>query len=269
MNPYLKLFVSIVLSTLLLMLCQTLGRNGSNGYLIWATFLPPIIVIASDKGFRKMYLIGLAVVALSAIIMILAEAPLKDHTLTFWGAVLDLFIVTFLSLLLYFLCVFPVQRALANRATAKEDKRLLLAKEQAELDKFMTEAAEGRYPDLSSKIIGVMLHRGERCCASAEGVDYVVMKKKTSYVGGSQGVSFRIAKGIKYHVSAYKGRPVTTVEDVVADRGSLYVTNQRVVFAGVSKVLTFKLETIGDVRVYSDGIALLQENKQEPFVFRF
>ena len=166
MNPYLKLFVSIVLSTLLLMLCQTLGRNGSNGYLIWATFLPPIIVIASDKGFRKMYLIGLAVVALSAIIMILAEAPLKDHTLTFWGAVLDLFIVTFLSLLLYFLCVFPVQRALANRATAKEDKRLLLAKEQAELDKFMTEAAEGRYPDLSSKIIGVMLHRGERCCAA-------------------------------------------------------------------------------------------------------
>jgi hypothetical protein len=41
------------------------------------------------------------------------------------------------------------------------------------------------------------------------------------------------------------------------------------VFAGVGKVLTFKLATIGDVRVYSDGIALLQENKQEPFIFRF
>jgi hypothetical protein len=51
--------------------------------------------------------------------------------------------------------------------------------------------------------------------------------------------------------------------------GSLYVTDKRIVFSGASQVLSVTLKQIGDVRVFSDGLAVIQENKPQPLMFRF
>jgi hypothetical protein len=52
---------------------------------------------------------------------------------------------------------------------------------------------------------GLILRSGERCFALCRGAQHVVEAHHTKYVGGSHGVSFRISKGVRYHVGAFSG----------------------------------------------------------------
>jgi hypothetical protein len=83
-------------------------------------------------------------------------------------------------------------------------------------------------------------------------------------VGGSQGVSFRIAKRVRYHVGGFAGRRVTATYEKVHDVGNLYVTTERVVFAGNREVTSIAGKKIADVRIEGDHIWVLAENRKTP-----
>ena len=56
--------------------------------------------------------------------------------------------------------------------------------------------------------------------------------------GGSQGISFRVARGVRYRVGAMRGHMVTVGTQVeVADTGILSVTSQRAAFLGGRKTI--------------------------------
>ena len=84
------------------------------------------------------------------------------------------------------------------------------------------------------------------------------------YVGGSHGVSVRIAKGLTYHVGSSRGHLVSRSAVVPVSRGHLLVTNQRIVFRGDSKSLNFALPHVLDVHMYSDGIRIT-DDKGKPY----
>ncbi|HEY6290856.1 MAG TPA: hypothetical protein VI455_04740 [Terriglobia bacterium] len=129
------------------------------------------------------------------------------------------------------------------------------------------EAAEGdltKLPDMSEQVEGLILHPGERCFAICQGAQHVVAAHRTKYVGGSQGVSFRIAKGVRYHVGGFSGRPVTTTYEKVQDVGNLYVTTERVVFAGSREVTSIAGNKVADVRIEDDHIWVMAENRKTP-----
>ena len=274
MNSYAKLFGALIVGTAILVLCQTQIPSNSSAIWIAVPLIPGVVVLYKDRNLRGRGRILLVIgsVSLLATIVILATAPLKDRTLTFWSALLDFFLVTVMSLTLYagIAAVAAIVRGMKTRATERrEADQAEAAAIQSELDGFAARVSAGNLPDETHNVAGVVLKPNERCCAYARNVAYVVNRKHTSYVGGSQGISFRISKGVRYHVGAYKGHRVTTVDQVVSDNGSLYVTDRRVVFAGSAQVVSVQLKQIGDVRVFSDGLALIQENKPQPLMFRF
>jgi hypothetical protein len=92
-----------------------------------------------------------------------------------------------------------------------------------------------------------------------ENVELHEIQSRTSYVGGSQGVSIRITRGVYYRTGAFKGHRVQTQEMVQQDVGSMPVTNQNVYFAGQLKSMRIRLSKIVTVRGYSDGIAITRE----------
>lgn len=63
-----------------------------------------------------------------------------------------------------------------------------------------------------------------------------VGRERGSYQGGSQGVSFRVAKGVSYRVGGHRGTFTPGPEVLkIVDTGTAVVTNQRVVFQGEGK----------------------------------
>ena len=79
-------------------------------------------------------------------------------------------------------------------------------------------------------------------------------------------MSIRIAKGIRYHVGAYRGHPVTEEFEVVTDVGSVYVTNKRFVFAGTKEVTTVPVNKIADVHLEGARVMVIVENRANPMI---
>jgi hypothetical protein len=87
--------------------------------------------------------------------------------------------------------------------------------------------------------------------------------------GGGSGVSFRIAKGVRFHTGQARGRSVVVGTEVqTADEGILSITNTRVVFLGSRKTIESKYSKLVNVKVYSDAITLGVSNRQNPSTFR-
>jgi hypothetical protein len=91
---------------------------------------------------------------------------------------------------------------------------------------------------------------------------------KTTFVGGSQGMSFPIGHtGIRYRLGTFRGHPVT--QDVIKriDNGTLVLTSQRLVFIGASKSIATPLSKLLHVEVYTDGLGVFQEGRENPNIY--
>lgn len=160
------------------------------------------------------------------------------------------------------------RKAAERRQAAIERQRAeeaLIAQAQALFDLFVS--SDGRpLPDLTRDVQGVILKGDERCCALSRGAQHIVSRKKTRFVGGSHGVSIRIAKGVRYHVGAFRGHPVMEESEVIADSGSVYVTNKRFIFAGGKEVTSIPVPKIADVHLDGAKIIVIVENRANPTV---
>ena len=93
----------------------------------------------------------------------------------------------------------------------------------------------------------------------------VLMKEVAirEFQGGGSGVSFRIAKGVRYHVGGFRGQSVVVGTELKAqDTGALSVTSNRVVFLGQQKTMEFLYAKLVGLEVFDDGIRLQVSNRQ-------
>jgi hypothetical protein len=87
--------------------------------------------------------------------------------------------------------------------------------------------------------------------------------------GGYSGVSFRIAKGVRFNTGGFRGRSVVVGSHMeVADRGSLTVTSARAVFSGTRKTLEFQHAKLINLDVFTDGVRFHVSNRQTPSLFQ-
>jgi len=80
-----------------------------------------------------------------------------------------------------------------------------------------------------------------------------------TYVNNSQGVSFRVMRGVYYRVGQSKGYPVETAKTEHVDTGMLGVTTQHVYFAGQKKSFRIPYKKIVSLTPYSDGIGICKD----------
>lgn len=91
-------------------------------------------------------------------------------------------------------------------------------------------------------------------------VNYYEQKTRKQYVGASQGLSIRVAQGVYYRTSAFKGKPIETTETVHSGYGFLAVTNKHLYFGGgEGKSVRVRLEKIISFEPYSDGIGIQRD----------
>lgn len=87
--------------------------------------------------------------------------------------------------------------------------------------------------------------------------------------GGSSGFSFRIAKGVRYHVGGVRGKSIVVGSQVVIeDTGFLAVTSQRAVYVGSRKSVEFAYPKLLNMEVFSDGIRFQVSNRQNATLFQ-
>ncbi len=120
---------------------------------------------------------------------------------------------------------------------------------------------EGEIPDrvIINANLPFNFQKSERLIWLFQNVDYYEQKKRTHYVGGSQGFSIRVAKGLYYRTGAYKGKRVEYDETVHAGTGLLGVTNKHIYFSGGAKSFRIRLDKIVSFEPYEDGVGVQRD----------
>lgn len=105
----------------------------------------------------------------------------------------------------------------------------------------------------------INLQKGEQVVWAFSGSKYLEDKTRRQFVGGSQGASIRVMKGVYYRVGAFKGHAVEHTERVHIDTGWVVVTNKNIYFAGPRKSLRLPYPKIVSFEPFSDGIGVMRD----------
>ena len=125
----------------------------------------------------------------------------------------------------------------------------------------LRELMEGRVPSRFHPIGGLPFNfqKGEALIWAFDNVAYYEEKTRRQYLGGSHGMSFRIAKGVYYRVGSFRGLPVETTERVRVDTGILAVTTKHIYFQGATKAFRVRLDKVVSFVPYSDGVGIQRD----------
>jgi hypothetical protein len=110
------------------------------------------------------------------------------------------------------------------------------------------------------------LEAGEAIVYVFNGVSRYSMHSHSRYVGGSSGVSFRIARGVYYRVGGSRGHSIRTERLARDGTGDLVVTTKNVIFLAATGPTKIPAKKIVSVQTLSDGIVVLRDGvhaKQE------
>lgn len=89
------------------------------------------------------------------------------------------------------------------------------------------------------------------------------------YQGGYSGFSFRIVKGVRYHVGGTRGRSVVVGHEMkVVGTGILYLTSQRSVFVGAQQTIELPYSKLVTLNVFTDGVQFHQSNRKSAPLFQ-
>jgi hypothetical protein len=101
-----------------------------------------------------------------------------------------------------------------------------------------------------------------------QGVTRLEPKTSVSYVGRSQGISFRVMKGVSYRVGASQGHRVETTTLANKGSGNLVVTSVAAYFSCPTANYRVTHRTITAVDQFSDGISISpNRGKTQFFMF--
>lgn len=100
----------------------------------------------------------------------------------------------------------------------------------------------------------IMLGRGESIIWTYDGVSMYQEKTVKEYGGRRSGWSFRVMKGVTYHIGSTKINPIEHTYMDLKGTGTLYVTNKHLIFQSPTSAQKVPYTKMIGVMPYSDGI---------------
>jgi hypothetical protein len=125
----------------------------------------------------------------------------------------------------------------------------------------LRDLVNGAVPQRVSLALGLPFdfQKGEQLVWLFERCDLLQDKTVRQYVGGSRGVSVRIAKGVYYHASGFKGRRIDRTQRAHVDTGMFAVTTKQMYFSGPKKAFRVPYTKIVAFEPFTDGLGIVRD----------
>jgi hypothetical protein len=107
--------------------------------------------------------------------------------------------------------------------------------------------------------IPINFQKGEQIVWVFPDSQYLEDKTQRRYVGGSQGVSIRVMKGVYYRTGVFRGQTVEHTERVHVDTGLVVITNKNIYFTGPHKSLRVPYAKIISFQPFGDGFGIIRD----------
>lgn len=157
-------------------------------------------------------------------------------------------------------------RAARERAAQQEAAQAQYQHAQQVLRDY---ANSGRQLTMVCGASNVDIYGGEQTYCVLPGTALYEPRLVRSYVGGSSGVSFRVAKGVTIRTGASRGHAEYSNELRQTDTGDFIITNTRLIFAGAARTVVIDFKDIVATEPMSDGLRLNKAKREKAFIFGF
>jgi len=146
------------------------------------------------------------------------------------------------------------------------DDEIKTSKKELTRLRLLNEIQKGNLPTVS--ITNLVMKKGETAYwkEPATLAEEKIIRRR--YEGGSQGVSFRVMKGVSYRVGGHRGHIVSETGLVPVSDGELIVTNKRIIFRGDGKAFAIKLDKILDIQIFTNSLQFSENNKSKPCIVK-
>jgi hypothetical protein len=114
-----------------------------------------------------------------------------------------------------------------------------------------------------------ILQRGEKICWIEPGTIEEIKVVGRRYEGGSSGISFRVARGVRFNIGRQRGHSVSETAAVTTSSGELIITNKRIAFLGDRKSLAIKLDKLLEIEPGTNGIKFSESGKASPKAVKY
>lgn len=121
--------------------------------------------------------------------------------------------------------------------------------------------------DLPTEGCPVILKRGEEPIVVLPNITFKEPRSVRTSYGSYGGPTVRLMKGVSFRLGGASHRSTSQDEITTIDRGTLTITNKRLIFTGSQKTLNYNLSKILSITEYKDAIVIQKENKQKTEIF--
>jgi hypothetical protein len=141
------------------------------------------------------------------------------------------------------------------------------AQRKAYIDGIISDLKNGQSPHPDRP--NFLLQRGEIICWAEPSTLEEIKVVGRHYEGGSSGVSFRVAKGVRFTVGRQRGHSVNETAAVTTSTGELVITNKRLAFLGDNKSLAIKFDKLLEIHPASNGIKFSDGSRSGPKLIKY
>ena len=113
----------------------------------------------------------------------------------------------------------------------------------------------------------VILKRGEEPIVVLPNITFKEPRSVRTSYGSYGGPTIRVMKGVSFRLGGASHRSASHDEITTIDRGTLTITNKRLIYTGSQKTLNYNLSKILSITEYKDAIVIQKENKQKTEIF--
>ena len=137
--------------------------------------------------------------------------------------------------------------------------------------KLLRILSQGKLPTIRLEgILPIPLASNERLVYKFDDVHYSNIVTESHFVGGSQGVSFRICKGVSYRLGNFRGHTERSDRVNYVGSGALFVTTKSLAFVSPSVSMRIPFSKIAGFTPTSSGFVFYRTNKTaKPEQFEF
>ncbi len=147
-----------------------------------------------------------------------------------------------------------------------EIKEAEIAKKR-DMNEFINSLQKGSAKINTNEQSPIILKRNENISLIMHNITLREPRAVRQTVGGYGGPTFRVAKGVNFRLGGIAAQSESHEELRNIDRGTLVLTNKRLIFIGSKRTTNIDLNKIIAIEPYKDGIGSQRENKQKTEYF--
>lgn len=154
-----------------------------------------------------------------------------------------------------------------NEEKKKKELKAAELQHEKDINSFISKLQKGMININTGDYSPIIPQKNEKTSIIMNNISLLEPRSVRNYSGAYGGPTIHVAKGVSFRLGGVSGHSESHEEIKPIDKGTLVLTNKRLIFIGTKRTTNIDLRKIVAIKPYKDGIESQRSNKQKSEYF--